>query len=535
MCGATSLLESDSDLEKIIQGVLMQELKLAGEEEAKLAIDNGHIDKDGTPCITVIADGAWSKRSYKTNYNALSGVAVIIGEATKKVLFLDMSLRTKLCLIILALKNWSGSSTAMESAIIIEGFKNSMEIHGLKYTKLVGDGDSSVTKKLLIEKPYGATLVEKVECVNHLLRNLCHKLKDISKTARKKKLESSILKFRVAIKKAAEYRGKSVLTYPEKLSCFRKDVQNSIDHIFGSHEKCDEYFCTGVKAGEENLIPEIIECGLKQDIINCLQRVVTHSSSFLANKNNNAAELFNSLVNKYVGGKRVNFSFKASYQTRCQLAAIAYNCKEQYIEKIMEFVGLSPGLYTRRFIIKRQLRRERSVDQKKKRGFRTKITISHPDEDYGAVEEISDEEMKSRKEKLETILRKTPEEIIKVEQDTRGQSSNPLWHQERTFRITASNFGRICKLKTTTKPDVLVKNLLYNKFIGNSATKYGQEHELVAIQDFEELTGFTVTDCGLFIGHDNEYFLGASPDGLVADNNSIVEVKCPEVLKKHDP
>lgn len=271
----------------------MQELKFAGEEEAKLAKENGHIDKDGTPCITVIADGAWSKRSYKTNYNALSGVAVIIGEATKKVLFLGV--KNKFCMFCSrherrnetvpehsCAKNWSGTSTSMESAVIVEGFKSSMEMHGLKYTKLVGDGDSSVTKKLLIEKPYGATLIEKVECVNHLLRNLCHKLKDISKTARsssslklipiklRRKLEHSILKFRVAIKKAAEYRAKSDITYSEKLSCFRKDVQNSVDHIFGLHEKCDEYFCTGVKAGEENLIPEITECGLKQDIMNCL-------------------------------------------------------------------------------------------------------------------------------------------------------------------------------------------------------------------------------------------------------------------------
>lgn len=198
----------------------------------------------------------------------------------------------------------------------------------------------------------------------------------------------------------------------------------------------------------------------------------------------------------------------------------------------MEFVGYSPGLYTRRFIIKRQSRRERSLEHKKKRGFKQRVVISNPDEDYGAVEEqISEEEIKSRKDKLESLLRKTAEEISQIEQNTRTQSSNPLWHQERAFRITASNFGRICKLKATTKPNATVKNLLYKRFTGNSATKYGQEHEIIAIQDFEELTGLTVTDCGLFIGHDDEYFLGASPDGLVVDDDSIVEVKCPETLK----
>jgi len=49
-------------------------MSLAAEEEAKLAVENGDVREDGVPMITVIADGAWSKRSYKSNYNALSGV-----------------------------------------------------------------------------------------------------------------------------------------------------------------------------------------------------------------------------------------------------------------------------------------------------------------------------------------------------------------------------------------------------------------------------------------------------------------------------
>lgn len=40
----------------------------------KTAIENGGVNENGVSMITVIADGAWSKRSYRTNYNALSGV-----------------------------------------------------------------------------------------------------------------------------------------------------------------------------------------------------------------------------------------------------------------------------------------------------------------------------------------------------------------------------------------------------------------------------------------------------------------------------
>lgn len=51
-----------------------EEMEIAGKEEAKIAIQNNEVDSKGIPMIAVIADGAWSKRSYKTKYNALSGV-----------------------------------------------------------------------------------------------------------------------------------------------------------------------------------------------------------------------------------------------------------------------------------------------------------------------------------------------------------------------------------------------------------------------------------------------------------------------------
>lgn len=46
----------------------------AAKKEAELAIKEGEVNDDGVALISVIADGAWSKRSYRSNYNALSGV-----------------------------------------------------------------------------------------------------------------------------------------------------------------------------------------------------------------------------------------------------------------------------------------------------------------------------------------------------------------------------------------------------------------------------------------------------------------------------
>lgn len=62
----------------IIYKTLYNELLEAGKEELKLAQEVGDVDADGNGLITVIADGAWSKRSYNVSYDALSGVVRIL-------------------------------------------------------------------------------------------------------------------------------------------------------------------------------------------------------------------------------------------------------------------------------------------------------------------------------------------------------------------------------------------------------------------------------------------------------------------------
>ncbi|KAJ8876563.1 hypothetical protein PR048_021008 [Dryococelus australis] len=66
-----------------------------GIEEAR---KRGHVDEDGTPLLTVVTSDCWSKLSYCTNYNSLSGAA-IVGFYTRKVLFI--SVKNKYCTICL--------------------------------------------------------------------------------------------------------------------------------------------------------------------------------------------------------------------------------------------------------------------------------------------------------------------------------------------------------------------------------------------------------------------------------------------------
>ena len=231
----------------------------AAMEEKQIAINKGNVDEDGIPMITVVVDGAWSKRSYRTNYTSLSGVAAIVGYETKMVLY--MGVRNKYCAfcthhknkspmpIHKYSKNWEGSSSSMEDDIILQGFNMSLETYGLKYYRFIGDGDSSVERSIKECMPYAPQQVEKIECRNHLIRNFMSKLQDDIWNAKgKAKLGSSEIRTyceknagRIvkAIYGAIRYRrSEDGLSEIKKIEHLKKDFLNIPSHVFGDHTRC---------------------------------------------------------------------------------------------------------------------------------------------------------------------------------------------------------------------------------------------------------------------------------------------------------
>lgn len=115
------------------------------------------------------------------------------------------------------------------------------------------------------------------------------------------------------------------------------------------------------------------------------------------------------------------------------------------------------------------------------RTFPKKIkNVSGPDEDYGAVQEelgcaiidMSCNEYSAEKNTFLNKLKLTLKEIEEVERNTVGQQDNTEWHKYRKSRLTASNFGKVCKLKAVTSRANTVKYILYDIFQGNSATRW---------------------------------------------------------------
>lgn len=550
--------KEEKNLQQVMQEEIWKIMREAGAEEARIARENGDVDQNGVPQITVIADGAWCKRSYRSAYNAHSGAACIVGQKTGKILYLGI--RNKFCVMCqvnnskhhTCFKNWTGSSTSMESDIILEGFKRSIQMHGIKYAYLVGDGDSSVFKKLQVEKPYGNFAIQKVECSNHLLRNYCNNLKQLitkkfsSKgfpisSNLKTSLKNNIQRLRIAIDCAVKYRREQNVSFQQQVLNLRKDIENSISHVFGDHSRCDKYFCKGEKPNELNLIDSMKECGLYNDIFSQANRLIYNSRSLIKNMTNNNAECFNNVIAKFISGKRIDFSKKGGYSLRCQAAGISFNKGADYYNVIHNaLTGNSPRQAMKKYIgRKKQIAAlvacKRKLCQQKNQKYKTykkKIDSQEIDEDYGDVEDlIDDEEWTRRKNEFLSELKKNKMEIQLIMESTKEQRESTVWVEERRKRITASIFGKICKLRSTTDPKKTAKTML-RSFTAIS-TSYGIEHEPIAVKEFSTFLGIEIQPCGFFID-ENDFYLGATPDGLVG-HNGLVEIKCPYSCRQLSP
>lgn len=115
------------------------------------------------------------------------------------------------------------------------------------------------------------------------------------------------------------------------------------------------------------------------------------------------------------------------------------------------------------------------------------------------------------------------------------------WHLARVGMVTASRAKDVMSKGRGSEPsktrqsyiDELVAERLTGVsqgFTGNTATAWGESHEAEALSAFEEVSGKLVRLTG-FIAH-AELMAGASPDGLVGDDDTI-EIKCPFNTTRH--
>lgn len=456
-------------------------------------------------------------------------------------------------------KNYASnqSSASMESAIIAEGFCKSVEMYGVKYHVIIGDGDCCVHNKVVELNPYPNIVVIKIECKNHLLRNLSSKFKNIEKNSALKHVEirkliyARDMDFRTAITSAMDFRivekgadGK-LLPKQERITNLMRDILNSPHHMFGDHGKCATYFCTGPKQNEVNLIPKIKTTAPFVQLEKHIKYVANRSRSLIEDVTSNIVEQVFSIVAKYVGGKRVNVAY--TYNARCSAAVINHNTGGKLHYKAhKKLCGVSPGDFakagearkSKKVDLARQRREERAASgtrtTKKKKLFSAKSS-KHGYWPDRMTDPLSPEEYEEKKEEFLLALKKTPQQKIDLEQRTRLEEFIKEWQAERKKMCTASNFGKICTRMSHTPCDNLLKYMMYSDGLTTCGMEYGKLHEPDAIAALSLVLGLAITKCGLQIDELLD-FVGATTDGRVAPpDNGIVEVKCHEKAEGMTP
>ncbi|XP_071148268.1 uncharacterized protein [Mytilus edulis] len=389
----------ETDIGKWWHSILEQEMMLAGQEERRLAIDRNDYHHE-VPAITVIVDGGWSKRTHKHSYNAAGGVAIIIGKETKKLLHIGV--RNKYCYICgqndnkphTCFKNWDKDSQSMESDIILEGFKQAEEKHGLRYMRVVGDGDSSVFATIREGVPGWGRQVTKEECANHICKCYRSNLEKmvtenplykgrhhLSKTTRVRLVSA----LRCAIRFRSKELKEQTVDVSTAIKRLRHDIINSVNHVFGQHDHCSDFCraktqqtdtssdintCTSsnsdhstassptiVKNSDE---PDLLDCQIDfwsegsslasqeesrlgttiqysnveqhiiKDVLTLLNRIAEKSDRLISNSTTNLAESWMHIRTKFDGGKVYNLCNRGSWHARCYGGALRMNLGPQW-------------------------------------------------------------------------------------------------------------------------------------------------------------------------------------------------------------
>lgn len=106
---------------------------------------------------------------------------------------------------------------------------------------------------------------------------------------------------------------------------------------------------------------------------------------------------------------------------------------------------------------------------------------------------------------------------------------SPEWYKFRENLLTASNWGNILGYIGSRK-EVLLQKCGYEpaQFKGNEYTRWGTKYEPIATHIYEWRTGKKIIDFGCMRHPAPEnFFLGASPDGISDSDFVMLEIKCP--------
>ena len=163
---------------------------------------NGKEAEEVTECALSL-DGTWQRRGHGSHHGAVTAIlmetgkcvdAEVLSNICKGCSYWEKKDKTSLdyhswkakhvCKV-----NHHGSAAAMEPCGVVRIFQRSEVVRGLRYTKYLGDGDSSSFKKVVESDPYNGKTIEKLECVGHVQKRCGTRLRRLKSANKGMKLD----------------------------------------------------------------------------------------------------------------------------------------------------------------------------------------------------------------------------------------------------------------------------------------------------------------------------------------------------------
>ncbi len=253
--------------------------------------------------------------------------------------------------------NYYGSSKGMEAHAATNIFKRSKTI-GLNYSTLIGDDDASTISRLRAEINPN---ISKISDATHAKRSLNGKLLGIR--GKHKELTAKVIS---SIEKNFTYAKKQNEDDAEGL---KKAFTAIPKHMFGDHEFCSQNWCGFLKdpnAYKHKCLPygkPLQREGLKVDL-EAIFAVYANNADKLckAGSSQQNESLHNTIGSKCL--KIRDYSSSASSDYRIAAGVAQKNVGYGYTSKAMEFLGLSPGLYTSLHAERHELKKRKSLERK---------------------------------------------------------------------------------------------------------------------------------------------------------------------------
>ncbi len=130
----------------------------------------------------------------------------------------------------------------MESDIALECFRLSEQTHGIRYMRIISDGDSLVMATLQ-QSVFNGPFTQKIECANHACKGCRSRLEMLAADhlefrgrggLTKRAMQRLTVGARVAIRMHSE---------TGNIQQLRHDLRNGPTHVFGDHCECNPAFC----------------------------------------------------------------------------------------------------------------------------------------------------------------------------------------------------------------------------------------------------------------------------------------------------